>query len=70
MARMYRDEGSARGRRPATLRKLVATVFAVVCIVGPAMAKSWDAASVRFIAPAGYGRPAVPDPFPCRGIHP
>ena len=53
MARMYRDEGSARGRRPATLRKLVATVFAVVCIVGPAMAKSWDAASVRFIAPAG-----------------
>jgi hypothetical protein len=53
MACQYRDNGSARGRRPAALRKLVATVFAVVCIAGPAMAWTWDAASVRFIAPAG-----------------
>jgi hypothetical protein len=53
MACQYRDEGGSRGQRPATLRKLAATVFAVVCIVGPAMAWDWDAASVRFIAPAG-----------------
>jgi hypothetical protein len=49
----HRSEGSAGGRRPEALRKFAVTVFAVVCIVGPAMAWTWDAASVRFIAPAG-----------------
>ena len=49
----YRDDGSARGQRPAALRKFVAVVFAVVCIVGPAMAWDWDAAPVRIVAPAG-----------------
>ncbi len=53
MARQYRDGGSSCGQRPATLRKFAATAFAVVCMVGPAMAWTWDAASVRFIAPAG-----------------
>jgi len=53
MACQYRGDGSVRGQRPGTLRKLAATVFAVVCMVGPAMAWTWDAASVRFIAPAG-----------------
>jgi hypothetical protein len=53
MACQYRDDGSAYGRRPAALRKFAATVFAVVCMVGPAMALTWNAASVRFVAPAG-----------------
>jgi hypothetical protein len=53
MASQYRDDGSARGQRPATLRKFAAAVFAVVCMVGPAMAWDWDAASVRIVAPVG-----------------
>ena len=53
MARQYRNEGSERGQRPATLHKFAAAVFAVVCIVGPAMAWTWDAASVRISAPSG-----------------
>ena len=48
----HRNGGGARGRRPATLRKFVATVFAVVCIVGPAMAKTWDVATKRIVVPA------------------
>jgi hypothetical protein len=53
MTRQYRDDGSARGQRPVALRRFVTTVFAVVCIVGPAMAWDWDAAPVRIVAPAG-----------------
>jgi hypothetical protein len=53
MARQYREDGSARGQRPVALRRFVTTVFAVVCIVGPAMAWTWDAAPVRIVAPAG-----------------
>ena len=49
---LYRDGGGARGQRPAALRKLVTTVFAVACMVGSAMAWDWDAASVRIVAPA------------------
>ena len=49
----HRSDGSARGQRPATLRRFVATVFAVACIVGPAMAKTWDVATKRIAVPAG-----------------
>ena len=51
MAPQYRDDGSVRGQRPATLCKLVATVFAVVCIVGPAMAWTWDVGTKRIVSP-------------------
>ncbi len=50
MVHQYHEPG-ARGQRPAALGKFVATAFAVVCIVGPAMAWTWDAASVRIAAP-------------------
>jgi len=53
MACQYRDEGGARGQRPVALHKFVTAVFAVVCIVGPAMAWDWDAAPVRIVEPAG-----------------
>ena len=53
MACQYRDSGSARGQRPASLRKLVTAVFAVVCMVGPAMGLSWDAGTRRIVVPAG-----------------
>ena len=53
MAPQYRDDCSARGRRSATLPKLVATVFAVACIVGPAMGWTWDAATKRIAVPTG-----------------
>ncbi len=53
MACQYRDDGSARGQRPAALRKFVTTVFAVACIVGPAMAWDWDAAPVIIVEPSG-----------------
>ncbi|MBN2466113.1 hypothetical protein JXD38_10885 [candidate division WOR-3 bacterium] len=49
MMRQYRRRGSCPG--PVPLRKLVAVVFAVACMVGPTMAWTWDAASVRFVAP-------------------
>jgi hypothetical protein len=48
----YRHGGSERGQRPATLRRIAATVFAVACMFGPAMAWTWDAASVRIVQPA------------------
>ena len=51
MARQYRDDGSACGERPAALRRFVATVFAVVCIVGPAMAWTWDVGTKRIVSP-------------------
>jgi len=51
MARQYRDDGNACGERPAALRRFVATVFAVVCIVGPAMAWTWDVGTKRIVSP-------------------
>ena len=50
MKRSYRNDSSGLGYPPA-LHKLVATMFAVACVAVPAMAWTWDAASVRFVAP-------------------
>jgi len=50
----HRDPSSELGQRPATLRKLVATLFAVACMVGPAIAWTWDAAPVRIVEPSGF----------------
>jgi hypothetical protein len=53
MAGEYRVESSDPGRRPAKLRMLVATAFAVVCIAGPAVGQSWDVGTRRIVIPAG-----------------
>jgi len=53
MVRQYQDNGSPRVQRSAVLRKFATAVFAAVCIAGPAMAWTWDAAPVRIVAPAG-----------------
>ncbi|HTW91197.1 MAG TPA: FlgD immunoglobulin-like domain containing protein [bacterium] len=53
MARPYRSDGSACGGRPTALLKLAVTVFAVVCIVGPAMGWMWDVSTKRIAVPAG-----------------
>jgi hypothetical protein len=52
MMAQYHDPVSVRGWRPATLRKVVVTALAVACLIGPAMAWTWDAAPVRIVAPA------------------
>jgi hypothetical protein len=59
----HRSEGSARGPRPETLRKFAATVFAVVCMVGPAMALTWNVGTKRIAIPgnnADSGTAIVP----------
>jgi hypothetical protein len=48
------SSGGKRSQRPAELRKHAAVAFALVCIVGPAMAWDWDAAPVRIVAPSGF----------------
>lgn len=51
MARPYRNEGSACGRRPTALLRFAAAVFAVACIAGPAMAWTWDVGTKRIVSP-------------------
>jgi hypothetical protein len=63
MKRSYHNDGSTRGQRPATLRKFVATAFAVVCIVGTATALDWDVGTKRIAIPgnnADSGTAIVP----------
>jgi hypothetical protein len=47
----YGDPRSARGQRPATLRKVVLTALAVACLVGPAMAWTWNVGTRRILSP-------------------
>jgi hypothetical protein len=51
MAPQYHGDCSARGRRSATLPKLVAAVLAVVCIVGSARALTWNVGTKRIVSP-------------------
>jgi len=53
MVRQYRDRGSDCGQRPAALLKFATIVLTVVGLFGTASALSWDATSVRIVAPAG-----------------
>ncbi len=62
MVRLY-HESSVRGRGPTALTKFVATAFAVVCIVGTAMALDWNVGTKRIAVPgnnADSGTAIVP----------
>ena len=51
MACVCRMDCGVCGSRP--LRRFVTAVFVAVCLVGPAMARTWDAAPVRIVSPPG-----------------
>ena len=51
MVRQYRNKSGGSGQRPATLGKFATAVFAVVCMVGPAMAWTWDVGTKRIVSP-------------------
>ncbi|HTW92911.1 MAG TPA: CARDB domain-containing protein [bacterium] len=51
MARQYRNNGSAGGRRPTALLKFAAALLAVTCIAGPAMGLPWNVGTKRIVSP-------------------
>jgi hypothetical protein len=51
MTHPYRDHDGTRGKRPAKGLKFAVAILAVVCTVGPAMAKAWNAGTKRIISP-------------------